>query len=76
MRSCDTRETIRCTPLLRNNSKYAYDSITEPIRMDIRRDLNEIEHIHITPFYETVTDDVIVQSYTGDTIKASHQSRI
>ena len=21
--------------------------------MDIRRDLNEIEHIHITPFYET-----------------------
>lgn len=54
-----------------NNSKYAYDSITEPIRMDIRRDLNEIEHIHITPFYETVTDDLIVQSYTGDTIKAS-----
>lgn len=54
-----------------NNSKYAYDSITQPIRMDIRRDLNEIEHIHITPFYETVTDDVIVQSYTGDTIKAS-----
>lgn len=53
-----------------NNSKYAYDS-TQPIRMDIRRDLNEIEHIHITPFYETVTDDVIVQSYTGDTIKAS-----
>lgn len=54
-----------------NDGKYAYDSITEPIRMDIRRDLNEIEHIHITPFYETVTDTLIVQSYTGDTIKAS-----
>lgn len=54
------------------DSKYAYDSITQPIRMDTRKELNEIEHIHLIPFYETVTDNLVVQSYTGHTIKASH----
>lgn len=51
--------------------KYAYDSITKPIRLDTKQQLIQIDHLHITSFYETTTDHLVIQSYIGKDIKAS-----